>query len=187
MTTYTIKYRKGERVIYDGNRQLTKKEVKAYDKALENKNLELNVVCENCGNHSTSRAKKDGYPRKKLCPECGEAMVGYYNPLVKKDESQVRRMVQRFNHEGYNKDQAHQFYDSAIASTKRRIEGVGGASHYKAMIPDMDYMVKNGLAKPVDGATADNLKKSRKDAVVKAVGDKKNFKPGRSNGSQSIK
>ena len=92
-----------------------------------------------------------------------------------------------FRSEGYNKDQADQFYKSSIEGTKRRIEGVGGAQHYKAMVPDMDYMVKTGQAKPMSSDKVADAQKVRKEQVVKAAGNKKNFNVNRSNNTQSSK
>ena len=187
MPTFTIKYEKGERVIYEDGRKLSPKEVKAYDKEREDKYKELTMICNNCGKHGYSLAKKNGEPRKKKCPECGEQMVQHFNLLVKKDESQVRRMVERYNHYGMDKDQAHKFYESSIDRSKRAIEGVGGASHYKAVDPDMDYMVKTGVAKKMSDQEIASNQKARKEQVVKVVGNNKKFNPNRSNRSQSSK
>lgn len=187
MPSYTIKYEKGERVIYEDGRKLSPKEVKAYDKEKEDRYKELTMICNNCGKHGYSLAKKNGKPRKKKCPECGEQMVQHFNLLVKKDEAQLNRMVQRYTHYGMNKDQAHQFYESSIDRSKRTIEGTGGASHYKAVVPDMDYMVKHGIAKPMSDTEVRQAEKARKDVVEKHIGNKKNFKVTRSNNSQSSK
>ena len=78
-------------------------------------------------------------------------------------------------------------FRSSIEGTKRRIEGVGGAQHYKAMVPDMDYMVKTGQAKPMSSDQISSAEKVRKEQVVKVVGDKKNFNIDRSNNTQSSK
>jgi hypothetical protein len=187
MPSYTIKFEKGERVIYEDGRKLSPKEVKAYDGQREERAKEITMLCNNCGKHGYSLAKKNGEPRKKQCPECGEQMVQHFNLLVKKDESQIRRKVQRFTHYGMDKDQAQAFYDTSIEGSKKRIEGQGGASHYKAMVPDMDYMVKNGHAKPMSDTEVRQAEKARKDVVEKHIGNKKNFKVTRSNNSQSSK
>lgn len=187
MPTYTIKYEKGEKVIYEGKRKLSPKEVKAYDKEREDRYKELTMICNNCGKHGYSLAKKNGEPRKKKCPECGEYMVQHFSLLVKKDESQVRRMTERYHHYGMNKDQAHAFYNTSIERSQKAIDGIGGAAHYKAVVPDMDYMVKTGQAKPMSDIEVRQAEQARKDVVVKHVGNKKKFNPGRSNNSQSSK
>lgn len=184
MTSYTIKWLNGERVIYEGSRRLSPKEMREYDRERDEKNSHLNMKCPECGKHSTSKAKKNGEPRKKNCPECGTEMERNFRLLAKKDSSQVRRKVERYNHYGMDKDQAHQFYDSSIKGIKKRIEGVGGASHYKAMIPDMDYMVKTGQAKPMSTEEIQSAQKARKEMVVKHA---KKINPKRSNNSQSSK
>jgi len=187
MPSYTIKYEKGERVIYEDGRKLSPKEVKAYDKEKEDRAKDITMICNNCGKHGYSLAKKNGEPRKKMCPECGEQMVQHFSILVKKDESQVRRKTERYNHYGMDKDQAESFYKTSLERSQRAIDGVGGASHYKAVTPDMDYMVKNGLAKPMSDTEVRKAQEARKDMVVKHVGNKKKFKVGRSNNSQSSK
>ena len=187
MPSYTIKYEKGERVIYEDGRKLSPKEVAAYDKEREDRYKELTMICNNCGKHGYSLAKKNGEPRKKKCPECGEQMVQHFNLLVKKDESQLNRMVQRYNHYGMDKDQAHKFYESSIDRSKRAIEGTGGATHYKPVVPDMDYMVKNGIAKKMSDEQVREAQKARKAVVEKHIGNKKNFKINKSNNTQSSK
>jgi hypothetical protein len=187
MPSYTIKFEKGERVIYEDGRKLSPEEVEAYDGQREERAKEITMLCNNCGKHGYSLAKKNGEPRKKKCPECGEQMVQHFNLLVKKDESQLNRMVRNYEHYGMNKDQAHKFYDSSIDRSQRAIDGIGGASHYKKVIPDMDYMVKNGLAKKLSDEQHSQAQKSRKDQIVRHAGDKKTFKKSRSNNTQSSK
>ena len=187
MVVYTIKFSKGERVIYEGSRKLSPEEVEAYDKQLEDRNKNLNMVCPSCGKPGETTAKKNGEPRKKKCSDCGDIMVRSFNILVKKDQSQMRRKMEKYAHEGMDKEMAHKFYESSIAGSKKRIEGVGGASHYKAVEPDMDYMVKTGQAKKMSDDDVKSAQKARKDAVVKQVQNNKKFIPGRSNGSQSSK
>jgi hypothetical protein len=187
MPTYTIKYENGERVIYEDRRKLSPEEVAAYDKEKEDRYKELTMICNNCGKHGYSLAKKNGEPRKKKCPECGELMVQHFTLLVKKDESQIRRKVQRFNHYGMDKDQAHAFYNSAIESSKKRMDGLGAASHYTPMVPDMDYMVKNGIAKPTDASELSKQQNVVTNEVAKVVEKRKSVNIKRSNSSQTIK
>lgn len=187
MPTYIIKYEKGEKVVYEDGRKLSPKELKAYEKGKEDNFKELTMVCNNCGKHGYSLAKKNGEPRKKKCPECGEQMVQNFNVLVKKDESQIRRKVQRFNHYGMDKDQAHAFYNSAIESSKKRMNGLGAASHYTPMVPDMDYMVKHGIAKPADSSEVAKQQRAVTSEVSKVVEKNKSVNLKRSNNSQTIK
>jgi hypothetical protein len=187
MTSYTIKWVKGERVIYEGSRKLSPKEMKEYDRERDEKNSNLNMKCPACDKRDTSKAKKNGEPRKKKCPECGTVMERNFTLLVKKDESQIRRKVERFNHEGMDKDMAHKFYNSSIDRINRSINGVGGSQHYKAVTPDMDYMVKTGQAKPMSTEEKQSAEKARKEMVVKHTQNNKKFNPKRSNNSQSSK
>ena len=187
MTTYTIKYENGEKVIYEGKRKLSPEEVLAYDKEKEDRAKDITMICNNCGKHGYSLAKKNGKPRKKKCPECGEQMVQHFSILVKKDESQIRRKVQRFNHYGMDKDQAHAFYNTAIDRSKRAIDGVGGASHYAPVVPDMDYMVKHGIAKPADTSEISKQQKVVTTEVAKVVEKRKSVNINKSNNLQTIK
>ena len=187
MVVYTIKFHKGERVIYEGSRKLSPEEVEAYDNKLEDRNKYLNMVCPGCGKPGETTAKKNGEPRKKKCPDCGDMMVRSFNILAKKDSSQIKRKLEKYAHEGMDKDMAHKFYESSIEGSKKRIEGVGGSSHYKAVVPDMDYMVKTGQATKMSDTEVANSQKARKETVVKHVQNNKKFNPNRSNNTQSSK
>lgn len=144
------------------------------------------LYCEHCGEEFMVMAKSSPKRRRH---SCGKWATQRYTGVAwtQKTDDQVRRKVQKFNEYGYNKDQAHQFYNSSIEGTKRRIEGISGASHYKAITPDMDFMVKNGIAKPMSGDEIASSEKARKDIVVKHAGNKKNFNVNRSNNTQSSK
>lgn len=188
MTVYIRKLNKvtGEYDTYCDGKLLTPDELKAYEKEKEDKAKDITMLCNNCGKHGYSLAKKNGEPRKKKCPECGEQMERHFSILVKKDESQVKRKVHRFMRDGMDKDQAEAFYKTSIDRSKRAIDGIGGAAHYMPVNPDMDYMVKNGIAKSTN--SADLAEKQRKvtSEVAKVVEHKK-VKISRSNNRQTIK
>jgi hypothetical protein len=188
MTIYIRKLNKvtGEFDTYRDGELLTPEELEAYEQDKEDKAKDITMICNNCGKHGYSLAKKNGEPRKKECPECGEQMVQHFTILVKKDESQIRRKVQRFNHYGMDKDQAEAFYKTSIDRSKRAIDGVGGASHYTPMHPDMDYMVKNGIAKPTNESELAEKQRKVNSEVGKVV-DHKKIKLTRSNNKQTIK
>jgi len=188
MTIYIRKLNKvtGEFDTYCDGKLLTPKELKAYEKEKEDKAKDITMICNNCGKHGYSLAKKNGEPRKKQCPECGEQMVQHFSILVKKDESQVRRKVQRFNHYGMDKQQAEAFYKTSIERSTRAIDGIGGASHYTPMHPDMDYMVKNGVAKPTNESEISKKQQKVTSEVAKVVENRK-VKISRSNNNQTIK
>jgi hypothetical protein len=189
MTIYIRKINKvtGEFDTYCDGKLLTPEELEAYEQEKEEKAKDITMLCNNCGKHGYSLAKKNGEPRKKSCPECGEQMVQHFSILVKKDESQVRRKVERFNHYGMDKQQAEAFYKTSLERSQRTIDGIGGASHYKAVTPDMDYMVKTGQAKPMSDTEVRQAEQARKEQVVKHVRNNKKFNVGRSNNSQSSK
>jgi hypothetical protein len=188
MTIYIRKLNKvtGEFDTYCDGKLLTPEELEAYEQEKEDKAKDITMICNNCGKHGYSLAKKNGEPRKKQCPECGEQMVQHFSILVKKDESQIRRKVQRFNHYGMDKQQAEAFYKTSIERSKRAIDGIGGASHYTPMHPDMDYMVKNGIAKPTNESEISKKQQKVTSEVAKVVEHKK-VKVSRSNNNQTIK
>jgi len=189
MTIYIRKLNKvtGEFDTYRDGELLTPEELEAYEQEKEEKAKDITMICNNCGKHGYSLAKKNGEPRKKQCPECGDQMVQHFSVLVKKDESQIRRKVERYMRDGMDKEQAHSFYNTSIERSNRAIEGVGGASHYKAVDPDMDHLVKTGVAKKMTDQEVAANQQARKEQVVKHAGNKKNFNPNRSNRSQSSK
>jgi hypothetical protein len=144
------------------------------------------LYCEHCNEEFMVKAKSSPKRRKHSCGKWATQRYTGYGWTQKSDD-QIRRRVSKFDQEGYNKDQAHKFYQSSIESSKKRIEGSGGAAHYKRVTPDMDYMVKNGLAKPMSSDQVASAEKARKEQVVKTVGNNKKFNVGRSNNSQSSK
>jgi hypothetical protein len=144
------------------------------------------LYCEHCDEEFMVKAVSAPKKRKHTCGKYATQRCSGY-AWTQKSDDQVRRKVERFNHEGYNKDQADQFYKSSIEGIENRIQGVGGSAHYKAVVPDMDYMVKTGQAKPMSEPEIQKAEKVRKDLVVKHTGGKKNFNVGRSNNSQSSK
>jgi len=144
------------------------------------------LYCEHCDEEFMVKAVSAPKRRKHTCGKYATQRCSGY-AWTQKSDDQVRRKVQKFNHEGYNKDQANQFYESSIEGSKKRIEGVGGAAHYKAVLPDIDFMTKNGLAKKMSDEQAQSAKKAREQVVEKHTGNNKNFNRGRSNSNQTIK
>jgi hypothetical protein len=144
------------------------------------------LYCEYCDEEFMVKAKSSPKRRKH---SCGNWATQRYTGVAwtQKSDDQIRRKVQKFNHEGYNKDQANQFYESSIEGSKKRIEGVGGAAHYKAVLPDLDFMTKNGLAVKMSDEQAQITKKAREQVVEKHIGNNKNFNRNRSNSNQTIK
>lgn len=143
------------------------------------------LYCEHCDEEFMVKALSAPKKRKHSCGNYGtQRYTGY--AWTQKSDDQIRRKVRQADHYGFNKDQAKQFYDSSIEASKKRIEGVGGASHYKAMVPDMDYMLKNGVAKPTAEPDKENVVKARREVLSKSSVNKK-ISSKRSNNSQSIK
>ena len=143
------------------------------------------LYCEHCDEEFMVKAKSSPKRRKHTCGKYATQRHTGYGWTHKSDD-QVRRKVEKFNQYGYNKDQAHQFYNSAIESTKKRVEGGGGATHYKAMVPDMDYMVKNGIAKKTTDAERPQVENARKEVLRRELGNRK-VETKKRNNSQTIK
>lgn len=148
------------------------------------KNYEL--WCEHCEESMYVQAKRPPTRRKHTCGNYAYQRQTEASDRYVSDDKK-RRRFQKYEAEGMNKDQATAFYNSSLDRSKRAIEGTGGASHYKAVVPDMDYMVKNGIAKKMSDSDHAKAEKIRKDTVVKHAGNKKNFNVKRSNNSQSSK
>lgn len=142
--------------------------------------------CEKCQEEMMVRAVLQPNRRKHSCGSWAKPRYTGVGDIYKSDDK-VARKVYRYGVDGMTKDQAEKFYETSIQGSKDRINGVGGAAHYTAMVPDMDYMVKNGIAKPISSDKAQQKDKIRKDLVNSTGGASKKFNPKRSNPSQSIK
>lgn len=144
------------------------------------------MYCEYCDVEFMIKVKSPPTRKKHTCGRWATQRCSGYAWTQKSDDT-IRRKVARADNLGYDKDQAKLFYDSAIAGTKRRIEGVGGAQHYKVMTPDMDYMVANGIATKNTDIQSEKITKARKEVLEKTGKISKKINPKRSNNRQSIK
>lgn len=143
------------------------------------------LYCEHCDEEFMVKAISAPKRRKHTCGNYGtQRYTGY--AWTQKSDDQVRRRVRKFDTDGFNKDQGDKFLQSSVEASRRRIEGVGGASHYKAMIPDMDYHVKHGNAKPLTDSEKIQRREARKKVLTESPASKK-IDTKRSNNSQSSK
>ena len=142
--------------------------------------------CEECQDYMYVKALIPPTRRKHECGNWAVQKMTIASERYVSDDKKKRRF-ERYERDGMDKSQAHAFYDTSIAGINKRIEGVGGASHYKRVTPDMDHMVKHGIAKPMSDKNVAEAQKARKEIVTKVVGKNKKFLPGRSNNSQSSK
>lgn len=143
------------------------------------------MYCEYCDIEFMIKVKSPPTRKKHTCGKWATQRCSGYS-WVQKSDDQKRRRVSKFNQFGYNKDQARQFYDGSIEHTKKRIEGVGAASHYTPMHPDMDYMVNNGLATRDTDEVTRVKKKVSKENTLAATNEGKKINTKRSNNSQTI-
>lgn len=145
--------------------------------------------CETCQEDMVFKFKAKYYPKKRKCPKCGGIAEKRYDEsiaYVQKDESQLRRKIQKISHEGLAKPEADQLLTGLIDGTKRRLENVGGAAHYTPVVPDMDYMLKTGQAKPLTEKQASERNAVLHDAMKKVTKDGKKVNPKRSNNRQTL-
>lgn len=146
--------------------------------------------CETCQEDMVFKFKAKYYPKKRKCPKCGGVAQKRYDEsiaYIQKDESQLRRMVRKVDSEGLAKPEADKLLNGLIEGTKKRIaDGKGQASHYTPMVPNMDYMVKTGQAKPIsDQQKIERLKVQKEiSKEVVSIAKKKGYKG--SNPSQTI-
>jgi len=142
--------------------------------------------CEQCQEEMMVRSVLQPNRRKHSCGSWAKPRYTGVGDIYKSDDK-IARKVYRYGVDGMNKDQAEKFYQTSIQGSKDRISGVGGAAHYTPMVPDMDFMVKHGIAKPISSDKAEQKKKIQKDLVNSTGGNSKKFNSRRSNSSQTIK
>jgi len=140
------------------------------------------LYCSKCDLFEMHKFKK--VFRKKKCKTCKTELVHRPDTVYsQRDESQKSRKWTKYGREGMDKDQATKFYETSIDRSKRAINGVGGASHYTPVVPNMEYMVKHGHAKPTqDVAAKERLSRE----ISKKAFEQKKLDPNKSNNNQSI-
>lgn len=154
-------------------------------KKKEKEGTDIFLYCSECDKFELHKFKKK--LRKKYCKVCDTELIHRPDTVyTQKDESSKRRKWEKYSNEGMNKDQADKFYQTSIEGSKNRIDGVGGMSHYKAVVPDMDYHVNKGNARKLSDSELKERQKNRKELVHKALNGKK-IDINRSNNKQSTK
>lgn len=97
----------------------------------------------------------DEIPETPICSLCGSSKTSRLLPNVEGKVS-GRAMTysesKRFVIDGYNKQQAMQFYKDSIQASKERMADMGEV--YKKVSPNMEYMCKTGKAKPAANRSA---------------------------------
>jgi len=124
--------------------------------------------CEKCDNVFDEMVHLNGKkpPSRRKCPECHKSAKRFYNVDIGVKiggiTEKTKRRGREFYEKGYNKQQAHEFYESSIESSKRRMET--GFQHYKVYEPNFEVLEKQGLARKTKDVqqkikTAENLHK----------------------------
>lgn len=141
------------------------------------------MYCEYCDVEFMIKVKSPPTRKKHTCGKWATQRCSGY-AWTQKSEDCVKRKVFNYYRDGMNKDQAEGFYAESIKASNHHINSVGGADHYKPMVPNMEFMVKNGYATPnLDGISSETIKE-RKEFVNRHAGKKFNKK--RSNNRQTI-
>lgn len=105
--------------------------------------LPENPPCTNCGSENTG----------KLMHETG----GWVKGICFTNKERERKFYEK----GMDKQQATEFYKQSMEASKERMQT--GGTHYKQVVPDMNYMRKTGQVKKV----SDKKKKERIDNIAK--------------------
>lgn len=121
--------------------------------------------CDKCEHKFEERIHLDGSdpPEHYVCPECGneKAPREYWTEdsmpggFMKGVCDRKMREMKRFNVEGYNKQQAENFYKESIEASKERMKT--GGQHYKEVMPDLKHHLKHGMIKINDDKKKANL------------------------------
>tara|TARA_R110000868_G_scaffold13711_3_gene63571 strand:- start:1336 stop:1782 length:447 start_codon:yes stop_codon:yes gene_type:complete len=145
--------------------------------------------CETCQEEEGYFYRSENTPTKRRHKKCGGYATQRFDERAAYkmlDESQKRRKWVKYEHEGMTKSDGDAFLKTSIAASKNRMESGNTSTHYTPMVPNMDYMVKNGLAKPItDEKNAEKLKVT-KEVLTKVTKDGKKINLNRTNKRQTI-
>jgi putative FmdB family regulatory protein len=119
--------------------------------------------CEKCDNVFDEMVHLNGKkpPSRRKCPECHKSAKRFYNVdigvKVGGITEKTKRVGREFAEKGFNKQQAHEFYETHIEATKERQKT--GWQHYKPYDPNFKVLEQKGLVK----------KTSNREAKIKAA------------------
>lgn len=129
----------------------------------------FNFYCFGCSSHSQKYFRGNKVPKVYKCMFCGskDTKLEGEKPtdmkLITSTTLNANKAswIKRRRTEGMEKEVAERFYKDSIDASKERQKS--GHEHYKKVSMDVDYHIKNGIAKvPDDGTRAKNIEVLRK-------------------------
>lgn len=107
--------------------------------------------CEKCDNVFDEMVHLNGKkpPSRRKCPECSKFAKRFYNVEISARvggiTEKTKRVGREFAEKGFNKQQAHEFYNTHIEFSKERQKT--GWQHYKAYDPNFQILEKQGVVR----------------------------------------
>lgn len=107
--------------------------------------------CEKCDNVFDELVHLNGKkpPTRRKCPECHKSAKRFYNVEINAKiggiTEKTKRVGREFAEKGFNKQQAHEFYETHIEATKERQKT--GWQHYKTYDPNFKVLEQQGVVK----------------------------------------
>ena len=107
--------------------------------------------CEKCDNVFDELVHLNGKkpPTRRKCPECHKSAKRFYNVDIGVKiggiTEKTKRVGREFAEKGFNKQQAHEFYETHIEASKQRQKT--GWQHYKSYEPNFQVLEKQGVVK----------------------------------------
>jgi len=107
--------------------------------------------CEKCDNVFDEMVHLNGKkpPSRRKCPECHKSAKRFYNVDIGVKiggiTEKTKRVGREFAEKGFNKQQAHEFYETHIEATKERQKT--GWQHYKTYDPNFKVLEQQGVVK----------------------------------------
>ena len=135
--------------------------------------------CETCKNAWSAKAPISKPAQRRKCSECGKMCKRTWeNPpglkFIGEGWYVTDARKERFQKEGYDKENAKEFYEENIKSSKRRMKS--GGEHYTPMKPNLPWMEEKGLVKKVSNKKGkQKMKRARK--LTQEAYDKGGLKP----------
>ena len=122
--------------------------------------------CEACECAWSVKSPMSKPAQRRKCPECGKMRKRVWdNPpglkFIGDGWYVTDARKEKFLKEGYDKENAEEFYSESIKSSKKRMKS--GGQHYTSVKPNYEWMEKEGLVKKVSEAEGKRkMKRARK-------------------------
>lgn len=126
--------------------------------------------CEACQISFDSEGSMAKPPKRRKCPTCSKYCNRIFTApslrFIGNDFYTNRSKAEKFQRNGFDKVQAHEFYNSAIQHSKERMEE--GWKDYTQVRPNIDNMVKTGVAKSVSPDKAAAKREASKNLTIES-------------------